>query len=77
MINITLKVDDEEVETTRWMKEVWKEDWLVKPNNMEVQIDKLCDTEKEYLNKVMQWVYTDGTIAVNGKEYDVKDLLRG
>lgn len=76
MINIVLKVNDEEVETVRWMKEVWKEDWLVKPNNMEVQIDSLCDTEKEYLNKVMQWVYTDGTIVVNGKEYDVKDLLR-
>jgi len=78
MINITLKVDDEEVDNVRWMKDVWEDTWLIKPNNMEVQIGTLCETEKEYLNKVMQWVYPfhddDSTVVVNDKEYKVNSI---
>lgn len=76
MVIITLKVNDEEVETVRWMKDVWKGDYLVKPNNMEVIVSNdLLQTEKDYLNKVMEWVYKfhddDSNIIVNGITYKV------
>lgn len=74
MITIAYKNDDEVIETVRWMRDVWKEEWVVKPTSIEVLVSKdLTDTEKDYLDKVMSWVYPMGVgvITINGEEHDV------
>ena len=78
MVTIIYKTHDEDIETVRWMRDVWKEEWVVKPTSIDVRIDKLMATEMDYLNKVMEWVYKDGkgTMVLNGKEYTVEELVR-
>ena len=74
------KVYDEEVGIVRWMKEVWKDKWLVKPNNVEVIIDDINDEEKKYLDRVLRWVYKrqddNNSIVINGVSYKVDDFRK-
>ena len=79
MVTITYKVNDEEVGTVRWMRDVQNMTWLNKPDNVEVLVSSnLTPTEKAYLNDVLSWVYEDGTgtAVVNGKTIEVSDYLK-
>ena len=81
MVEVILKNDSDVVSKTTWMRNVWEEEFDVKPNMADVTISStLQHTEKEWLHKVIEWVYDDYAhnrkVVVNGRLFNVDKFIR-